>query len=83
MSVSVVIFTEMCMLYAKGLKYTIPGATTVSSKCRNHRDCINRLGCPGVYLDEGKVQIDTAQCTGCAVCAQICPENAILPVKDE
>ena len=21
-------------------------------------------------------------CTGCALCAQICPENAILPVKD-
>jgi len=81
--VSVVISTEMCMLYAKGLKLHKSRSYRVSSKCRNHRDCINRLGCPAFYLDEGKVRIDPAQCTGCAVCAQICPENAILPVKDE
>jgi len=25
--------------------------------------------------------IDEGLCIGCAVCAQVCPENAILPLK--
>ena len=28
-----------------------------------------------------KVRIDPVMCAGCAVCAQICPENAIVPIK--
>jgi indolepyruvate ferredoxin oxidoreductase alpha subunit len=50
-------------------------------KCKNHRDCIDKIACPAMYLDEGRVEIDSNLCIGCALCAQICPENAILPVK--
>lgn len=80
--VSVIISKEMCTLYAKGLKLQKGQRYRVTSKCRNHRDCINQLGCPAFYISEDKVQINPLQCTGCAVCAQICPENAILPIKD-
>ncbi len=80
--VSVVISREMCTLYAKGLKLQSSRRYMVSSKCRNHRDCIYQLGCPAFYISEGKTRIDPGQCTGCSVCAQICPENAILPIKD-
>ncbi len=80
--VSVVISKEMCTLYAKGLKLQSKRRYQVGSKCKNHRDCINLLACPAFYLSEGRVQIDAAQCTGCSVCAQICPENAITPIKD-
>jgi len=80
--VSVVISKEICTLYAKGLKLQKGKRYRVSDKCKNHRDCINQLGCPAFYLDEGKVQINPTQCTGCAVCVQVCPENAILPIKD-
>jgi indolepyruvate ferredoxin oxidoreductase alpha subunit len=80
--VSVVISREMCTLYAKSLKLQSKRRYQVGSKCKNHRDCINLLGCPAFYLSEDRVQINAAQCTGCAVCAQICPENAIIPVKD-
>ena len=81
--VSVIISQEMCTLYCKSLKQLKGRAFYVSDKCKNHRDCINDLACPAFYLEGEKVAIDADQCVGCAVCAQICPENAILPLKSE
>jgi indolepyruvate ferredoxin oxidoreductase alpha subunit len=79
--VSVIISQEMCTLYARGLKKLNVRAFQVTDKCKNHRDCINAIGCPAFYLEGERVQINPATCVGCAVCAQICPENAITPVK--
>jgi indolepyruvate ferredoxin oxidoreductase alpha subunit len=79
--VSVIIAEEMCTLYAKGLKKLKARPFAITDKCVNHRDCINEIGCPAFYLDGERVKIDANTCVGCAVCAQICPENAILPVK--
>ena len=81
--VSVIISREICTLYAKGLKLQSSRRYMVTSKCKNHRDCINQLGCPAFSINEGKPYIDPGQCTGCSICAQICPENAILPVKEQ
>ncbi|SMC51672.1 indolepyruvate ferredoxin oxidoreductase alpha subunit [Desulfocicer vacuolatum DSM 3385] len=79
--VSVIISQEPCALHAKGLKLLKPRAFTVTDKCLDHRDCINEIACPSFYLDKGRVHIDADTCVGCAVCAQICPENAIMPLK--
>ena len=79
--VSVVISRETCTLYAKSLKKLKPRAFQVSDRCKNHRDCINSIACPAFYLAGEKVKIDPDACVGCAVCAQICPENAIVPLK--
>jgi indolepyruvate ferredoxin oxidoreductase alpha subunit len=80
--VSVVIAKEKCVLYAKQLGQ---GKKTVfqvnHDKCKNHRNCVNDLGCPAFYIEKDKVNINPEMCTGCSVCAQICPENAISPVK--
>ena len=65
----------------RALKKPESRAYYVSDKCRNHRDCISQLACPAFYLEAERVKIDPVMCAGCAVCAQICPENAILPVK--
>ncbi|WP_155325968.1 indolepyruvate ferredoxin oxidoreductase subunit alpha [Desulfosarcina ovata] len=81
--VSVVISQEMCTLYARSLKKLNVRAFQVTDKCKNHRDCINEIGCPAFFLEGERVQIDPNACVGCAVCAQICPENAITPVKDK
>jgi len=35
-----------------------------------------------MYLDGEQVEINKDLCIGCSVCAQICPENAILPLKE-
>ncbi|MGA6926149.1 MAG: indolepyruvate ferredoxin oxidoreductase subunit alpha [Desulfosarcina sp.] len=79
--VSVIISQEMCTLYARSLKQLKVRAFRVTDKCKNHRDCINQIGCPAFYLEGERVQINPNTCVGCAVCAQICPENAIVPVK--
>lgn len=79
--VSVIISQEICTLYARSLGILKPRAFQVSDRCTNHRDCINELACPAFYLEGKRVRIDADACVGCAVCAQICPENAIVPVK--
>ncbi len=79
--VSVVIAREICTLYGKSLKLPKMKPFFVSDKCKNHKDCIDQLGCPAFFVKEGRVNIDPDRCTGCALCAQVCPENAIRPVK--
>jgi indolepyruvate ferredoxin oxidoreductase alpha subunit len=79
--VSVIISEEICALYANALKLPKRKPFHVSEKCKNHKDCISSLACPAFYIWNDRVKIDANLCTGCAVCAQICPENAILPVK--
>jgi indolepyruvate ferredoxin oxidoreductase alpha subunit len=53
----------------------------ISDKCKNHRTCVNELACPAFYIQDERVKIDPDMCVGCSICAQICPENAILPFK--
>ena len=81
--VSVVIAQEKCALYAKGLKQLRGKPFRVTERCRNHRDCISDLGCPAFFLEGDQVRIDADICIGCAVCAQVCPEHAIAPVKGD
>lgn len=79
--VSVIIAKEKCILYAKNLKQTRGNKFQVTDKCKNHRECLNKFACPAFYLDGDRVRINESLCTGCAVCAQLCPEKAIVPVK--
>jgi len=82
--ISVVIAQQLCPLFAratKQLKRSRPFMIN-HEKCKNHRLCLNKLACPAMYLEGERVQIDKNLCIGCAVCAQICPENAIVPLKE-
>ncbi|MBW2608816.1 MAG: indolepyruvate ferredoxin oxidoreductase subunit alpha [Deltaproteobacteria bacterium] len=82
--ISVIISEEVCPLFAKAIgrkKRTRPFHVN-SDKCKDHRDCINQLACPAMFLEGDRVSIDKNLCNGCSICAQICPENAILPLKE-
>ncbi len=79
--VSVIISEEMCTLYAKNLRLLKPRSFVITDKCKDHKNCVNELACPAFYIEEKRVKIDEDMCVGCAVCAQICPENAIMPLK--
>ncbi|CAN2046106.1 Indolepyruvate oxidoreductase subunit IorA [Candidatus Magnetomoraceae bacterium gMMP-1] len=79
--VSVIIAQEPCTLFAKSLKKKKKRAFHVIDKCKNHRLCINELACPAFFIENERVKINASQCSGCSVCVQICPENAILPLK--
>jgi indolepyruvate ferredoxin oxidoreductase alpha subunit len=52
----------------------------IGQECGCNRRCTRIFKCPGLVWDSatGKAQIDEAICTGCGVCADICPQSAIL-----
>jgi indolepyruvate ferredoxin oxidoreductase alpha subunit len=81
--VSVIISKEACTLYAQSLKKARGKPFYINEKCKNHRECVNELACPAFYIEGQKVFINADLCTGCAVCAQICPEKAIVPLKSK
>ena len=70
--VKAIIFRSPCAMIVKAGR-----PVTVTDKCTNCKSCIRKLGCPGLILGDGKVRIDPALCTGCGVCSQVCPVNAI------
>ncbi len=48
-------------------------------KCNDRCDaCITLLGCPAIMKEDGKTIIDSFLCTGCGICAQVCPYKAIM-----
>jgi indolepyruvate ferredoxin oxidoreductase alpha subunit len=52
----------------------------IGPACGCGRFCTRIFKCPGLVWDKttGKAGIDEAICTGCGVCADICPQSAIL-----
>ncbi len=81
--VSVIIARQNCTLFDKSRGKLVGRPFYVSDRCKNHRNCINELGCPAFYVEQDRVRINSTLCTGCGVCAQVCPENAILPLKEK
>src|SRR5574344_524562 len=80
--VSAVIFKAPCIAVAAKLGFKSQSGMTVNeSKCIGCRKCITELGCPAlVFRSEiKKAHIETSLCTGCTLCAQVCPVKAITP----
>ncbi|HIW03222.1 MAG TPA: indolepyruvate ferredoxin oxidoreductase subunit alpha [Firmicutes bacterium] len=70
--VSVIIAQRPCVLLDKRVRPTV----MVVDGCRNCGKCM-KIGCPAISRTESGVRIDPVQCTGCGVCAEVCPFGAI------
>jgi indolepyruvate ferredoxin oxidoreductase alpha subunit len=76
----VIISRHPCTLYEKSLKKgeKITPVVIDREKCKNCMICIKNFGCPAITLvDDNIVSIIERQCTGCGVCINICPYEAI------
>jgi indolepyruvate ferredoxin oxidoreductase alpha subunit len=77
---SVVVFRAPCTLMAvrekrqRGIKVE---PTRITDKCTNCMACVKLLGCPAIFVEEGKVKIDEDSCTACGLCISVCPYGAI------
>ena len=71
--VKAIIFKSPCVVLAK------PQARSHvdSEKCVGCSRCIRELGCPALFMRDGKAVIDETQCSGCTLCEQVCPVGAI------
>ena len=68
-----IIFKSPCAVLIKSQKPFVID----NNKCINCKKCINSLGCPGIIISDSNVRIDESLCTGCGLCSQVCPVNAI------
>jgi indolepyruvate ferredoxin oxidoreductase alpha subunit len=51
-----------------------------TEKCNQCGICL-LVGCPAIQTKGKQPVIDTGMCTGCMICAQVCPRQAIGPVS--
>ncbi len=70
--VKAIIFKSPCVAITKP-----EGKACIGENCVGCKKCIHEIGCPALILEDGKVVIDASLCTGCDLCSQICPVNAI------
>ena len=54
--------------------------TIDTDKCNQCGICL-LVGCPAIQTNGKQPIIDITSCTGCTVCQQICPKQAIGPVS--
>lgn len=70
--VKAIIFKSPCVALTKP-----SGKMEISKNCIGCKKCIREIGCPALIIKDGKVSVDESLCTGCGLCAQICPVGAI------
>jgi indolepyruvate ferredoxin oxidoreductase alpha subunit len=81
---SVLIARDECALLPSARRRWVP-LEVIADKCNGCTMCF-RIGCPAILKSDEldaktqrpKALIDPLLCTGCEVCAQVCPRDAIL-----
>ncbi|WP_418791158.1 indolepyruvate ferredoxin oxidoreductase subunit alpha [Phosphitispora sp. TUW77] len=74
---SVIIVKHPCALLIK--EKTVP--YTIDENCINCRRCM-KLGCPALSAKGDAVVVNNALCTGCGLCSQLCPSDALKKVGE-
>jgi indolepyruvate ferredoxin oxidoreductase alpha subunit len=82
--VAVIIARHPCLIAYR--EQSIPQRThvIVTEDCVDCNFCLDRFECPALYHDEqlGRTAVNQMICTGCGVCVQVCPKNAIVGTTD-
>jgi indolepyruvate ferredoxin oxidoreductase alpha subunit len=73
--VRVVIAKKPCVINERRAKVARPRYAVDASACTGCRTCL-RFGCPALAF-EGETASITALCSGCGVCAALCPQGGI------
>ena len=83
--IKVLIMRQECCLYRlkqddQRFTVRIDDEKCLGDECGCNRLCTRVFKCPGIYWDRNNkvARIDEVICTGCGVCADICPEGAII-----
>ncbi|MDD1731637.1 MAG: indolepyruvate ferredoxin oxidoreductase subunit alpha [Methanothrix sp.] len=74
---SVIIARRPCVIKARKAGQR-PRPLQVNDQCKGCKICID-FGCPAIEFEEERARINSL-CTGCGVCAAICPASAIEEV---
>lgn len=77
--VSVIIARHPCLMSPGVIKNQKSYFMEVTEACAGCQICTSDFECPAVSFDEGSVKavIDRTLCSGCGVCADVCPAEAI------
>lgn len=67
--VKAIIFRSPCVALMKKTPHLIVDR----AQCIGCQKCISELGCPALFPQNGKAQIDADLCNGCGLCQQVCP----------
>ena len=76
---SVIIARHPCPLLTRE---SSPPLAVKEDQCNGCRLCL-RLGCPAISFDGKKAAVNPSLCNGCGLCAQVCRQQAIIPVSEE
>ena len=79
---SVIISKAPCILLERKYKKERKLYQINQEKCRKCKICITKFACPAFYFDGDDVKINAVLCTGCGVCPQVCPFDAIEEVAE-
>ncbi|NLX50440.1 MAG: indolepyruvate ferredoxin oxidoreductase subunit alpha [Methanospirillum sp.] len=73
--VRVVIAKKPCVINERRAKVSRPRFAVDPDACSGCRACL-RFGCPALAFEDGQALV-TDLCSGCGVCASLCPQGAI------
>ena len=76
--VSAVIYEAPCIALHKK-----PAECSVTETCIGCKKCINEIGCPALYQQDGTVAVEPSLCDGCGLCMTVCPVGAITRAEVE
>ncbi len=84
----VLILKRECALKAGkrfgGIRVYVDEEKCIGDSCGCDRYCSRVFSCPANIWDEekGKASIDEVLCVGCGVCAELCPQGAIIVTRE-